>query len=31
MGILEQARPNAEESIRALLQVLGMKSVTVGS
>jgi hypothetical protein len=31
MGILDQARHNAEESIRSLLQVLGMKSVSVGS
>lgn len=31
MGILDQARRNAEESIRALLQILGMKSVNIGS
>jgi hypothetical protein len=30
MGILEQARRNAETSIRNLLQSLGAKSVTLG-
>jgi len=30
MGILDQARHNEEESIRALLQIFGMKSVSVG-
>jgi hypothetical protein len=31
MGILDQARRNAEASIRSLLQIFGMKSVSVGS
>ena len=31
MGILDHARRNAEESIRALLQIVGMKSVNIGS
>ena len=31
MGILDQAKRNAEESVRALLQIFGMKSVSVGS
>jgi len=31
MGILDQARRNAEESIRTLLQIFGMKTVSVGS
>ncbi len=31
MGILDQARRNAESSIRSLLETLGVKTVTVGS
>jgi hypothetical protein len=31
MGILDQARRNAEVSIRSLLETLGVKTVTVGS
>ena len=31
MGILDQARRNAEVSIRSLLETLGVKAVTVGS
>jgi Protein of unknown function (DUF4230) len=31
MGILDQARRNAEVSIRGLLETLGVKAVTVGS
>jgi hypothetical protein len=31
MGILDQARRNAETSIRSLLEALGLKAVTVGT
>jgi hypothetical protein len=31
MGILDQARRNAEAAIRSLLDTLGVKSVTVGA
>jgi hypothetical protein len=31
MGILDQARRNAEESIKSLLETFGVKAVTVGA